>query len=123
MNFLYKCEPNRIATCTNPHPIGAILFPPLQLAFIAPLIAALLALPMSAQVKSESDAPTTSASMSVLDGTPVEMRFAQAVVGSGSNARRDAEDQETPQAEPGDKVRLVAAGDIRTTAAHSNHRV
>jgi len=114
VNFLYKCEPNRIATCTNPHPIGAILFPPLQLAFTAPLIAALLALPMSAQVKSESDAPTTSASMSVPDGTPVEMRFAQAVVGSGSNARRDAEDQETPQAEPGDKVRLVAAGDVRS---------
>jgi len=31
-------------------------------------------------------------SIAIADGTPVELRFAQAVVGRGSNARRDAQD-------------------------------
>jgi len=30
-------------------------------------------------------------SIAIADGTPVELRFAQAVVGRGSNARRDAQ--------------------------------
>jgi hypothetical protein len=49
----------------------------------------------------------------IRDGTTVEMRFAQAVVGSGSRARRDAGDDETAQADPGDKIRLVSAADVR----------
>src|SRR4051794_17164274 len=88
-------------------------FLPAPLALTATLIAVLLSFSLSAQLRTGSTAPPSNASISVPDGAPVEMRFAQAVVGSGSNARRDAEDQETPQAEAGDKVRLVAAGDVR----------
>lgn len=64
-------------------------------------------------MKSRPPALGSSQIVSIPDGTPIEMRFAQAVVGSGSRARRDAEDQETPQAELGDKVRLVATSDVR----------
>jgi len=47
-------------------------------------------------------------------GTLVELRFAQAVVGrGGSRARQDAQNDETPEAEVGDKVRLVVAADVR----------
>jgi len=47
------------------------------------------------------------------DGTLVELRFAQAIVGSGSHARIDSGDSETAQADPGDKVSLVADADVR----------
>lgn len=52
--------------------------------------------------------------ITIPDGTPVEMRFAQAVVGKGG--RRDAENDEMPEAEAGDKVRLVVAANVRVSS-------
>jgi hypothetical protein len=70
-------------------------------------------LPSLGQTGSITESPSNARKILVPDGTRIELRFAQAVVGRGSYARRDAQDSETAQADPGDKVRLVAAGDVR----------
>jgi hypothetical protein len=49
--------------------------------------------------------------VTISDGTAVEMRFAQMVIGRGPDARVEAGD--TPDAEAGDIVRLVSISDIR----------
>jgi hypothetical protein len=52
--------------------------------------------------------------ITIPEGTLIELRFAQAVVGrGGSRARRDAQNDETVEAEVGDKVRLVVAADVK----------
>jgi len=57
--------------------------------------------------------PSAPQQMLVPDGTPIELRFAQAVVGRGSKARADSGVRYVPVAEQGDKVRLVCTTNVR----------
>jgi len=82
------------------------------------LVIALFASPSSAQQRLDSsavqpDPPAAKRAIQIPDGTAVEMRFAQPVVGKGPDARRDSASFDTAEAEPGDKVRLIAAADVR----------